>query len=224
VFKIKELTVKSVECSLCKYLAGYVEKHLGSNHSSAAVEAALDKACSVLPGPVKTECDKFAHTFAPVIALLLAKNATAEQICDYIKVCNSGTQELTSKYNTARFLSLSMIDFLPLDAVEQVSEIKELSLDSVECSLCKYVVGYVDTVIQNNKSEAAIESALEKVCTILPPSLKTKCTQFVVTYGPVLVQLIERYATPEQVCNALKACHNGTQVTKSTSGKFFDNI
>jgi hypothetical protein len=96
VFKIK---------ALCKYLAGYVEKHLGSNHSSAAVEAALDKACSVLPGPVKTECDKFAHKFAPIIAQLLAKNATAEQICDFIKVCSTEKQKITSKYNTKRFSS-----------------------------------------------------------------------------------------------------------------------
>jgi saposin len=98
VLKIKELTVKSVQCSLCKYLVGYLKKTLGSNHSSAAVEAALDKACSVLPGPVKTECDTFAHTFSPIIALLLAQNATTEQICSYIKVCNNGSQEMTGKY------------------------------------------------------------------------------------------------------------------------------
>jgi hypothetical protein len=104
-------SVNSVQCSLCKYLVGYVEKTLGSNHSSAAVEAALDKACSVLPGPVKTECDKFAHTFAPVIALLLAKNATTEQICEYIKVCNNGSQQLTSKYNAALFLHLLIFGF-----------------------------------------------------------------------------------------------------------------
>jgi hypothetical protein len=103
VFNVKELTVKSVQCSLCKYLVGYLEKTLGSNHSSAAVEAALDKACSVLPGPVKTECDTFAHTFSPIIALLLAQNATTEQICNYIKVCNNGTQQLTSNCNTALF-------------------------------------------------------------------------------------------------------------------------
>ena len=102
--------------------------------------------------------------------------------------------------------------------------IKESSLNSVECSLCKYVVGYVDNVIQNNKSEAAIDSALEKVCTILPPSLKTKCDEFVDTYGPVLVQLIVRYGTPELVCNAMKMCHNGTEVAKPISRKFYQNI
>jgi saposin len=80
----------------------------------------------------------------------------------------------------------------------------------VECSICKYVVGYVDAVIQKNKSEAAVEAALEKVCTILPHALNASCVQFVEKYGPALVHLLENYTTPEQVCAALKLCHNGT--------------
>ena len=84
------------------------------------------------------------------------------------------------------------------------------AVNSAECSLCKYVVTYLDAVLQNNKSEAAIEAALEKVCGILPASLKTPCTKFVDTYGPILAQLLAKYATPDQVCNALKVCTNGT--------------
>jgi hypothetical protein len=59
------------------------------------------------------------------------------------------------------------------------------------------------------------------VCTILPGALKAKCVTFVETYGPILAQLIAKYATPEQVCDALKACHNGTQVAESMSRKFY---
>ena len=72
-------------------------------------------------------------------------------------------------------------------------------------------MSYLDAVLQNNKSEAAIEAALEKVCGILPASLKTQCVKFVDTYGPILAQLLAKYATPEQVCDALKVCNNGTQ-------------
>ena len=89
------------------------------------------------------------------------------------------------------------------------------NLESTQCTICKFVVSYIDTVIQNNKSEAAIESALEKVCTIVPHALNSSCVQFVQTYGPVLVTLLENYTTPEKVCAALKLCHNGTEVTAS---------
>ncbi len=87
----------------------------------------------------------------------------------------------------------------------------EPSDNSVECSVCKYVVTYVAHVIEDNKTEAAIEAALEKVCTILPHSLNASCVQFVVTFGPQLVQLIEKYDDPVKVCDALKLCNNGTE-------------
>ena len=34
--------------------------------------------------------------------------------------------------------------------------------------------------------------------------------KFVDTYGPILAQLLAKYATPDQVCIALKVCNNGT--------------
>lgn len=95
--------------------------------------------------------------------------------------------------------------------IQPIQQLIETPTASAQCALCKYVVSYIDAVIQNNKSEAAIEAALEKVCAILPASLKDKCDQFVQTYGPLLVQLIQKYGTPDKVCDALKLCHNGTQ-------------
>jgi saposin len=90
--------------------------------------------------------------------------------------------------------------------------LKVVELDaSLECSVCKYVVSYVAHVIEDNKTEAAIEAALEKVCTILPHALNASCVQFVVTFGPSLVTLIEKYDDPVKVCDALKLCNNGTQ-------------
>ena len=85
------------------------------------------------------------------------------------------------------------------------------AVNSAECSLCEYVVTYLDAVLQNNKSEAAIVAALEKVCQIMPGVIPSECTKFVDTYGPILAQLLAKYATPDQVCNALKVCNNGTQ-------------
>ena len=84
-------------------------------------------------------------------------------------------------------------------------------MKSAECSLCKYVINYVDNIIQNNKSAAAIEAALEKVCTILPKPIEPACKLFVETYEPKLVQLLLNYTNVEQVCDALKLCNNGTQ-------------
>lgn len=85
------------------------------------------------------------------------------------------------------------------------------ALKGVECSLCRYVISYVDAVVKTNKSEAAIESALSKVCDILPAAIKDKCAEMVISYGPILPALIAKYVTPDQVCDAIKLCSNGTQ-------------
>ena len=88
---------------------------------------------------------------------------------------------------------------------------KQSSVGSPQCSLCKLVVHYLDLVIQNNKSEAAIVDALEKVCTIVPSSDKDKCDEFVKTYGTKIVELLEKLGTPDLVCLALGLCIKNQQ-------------
>ena len=89
------------------------------------------------------------------------------------------------------------------------------SSNSIPCVLCKYILQYLDNILQNNKSAAAIEAALEKVCDVLPAVVKDDCTNFVDKYGPLIAVLLARNATPEQVCDFLKLCNNGTQEMSS---------
>jgi len=81
----------------------------------------------------------------------------------------------------------------------------------VECAICQFVVGYVDKFIGTNKSQAAVDAALEKVCTILPHSLNASCIAFVDQYAPVLLQYIIAHGTPDAVCAALKLCSNKSE-------------
>ncbi|CAF3317643.1 unnamed protein product, partial [Rotaria sp. Silwood2] len=204
-------SIKNAQCSLCKYVISYIDNVIQNNKSEAAIEAALEKVCTILPGPIKDKCDQFVVTYGPYLFKLIETYGTPEAVCDALKLCHNGTNSLQPVPNSF---------YQSLENNKQTVKISsELSsvINSLECSLCKYVVGYIDTIIQNNKSEAAIEAALEKVCGVLPGPIKDKCVEFVDTYGPILVQLIEKYGTPDQVCNALKLCENGTQLTESIS-------
>jgi saposin len=89
--------------------------------------------------------------------------------------------------------------------------VEEFTANPVECAICKFIVSYVDTVIANNKSEAAVEAALDKVCTILPHTLNGSCYTFIKNNEHVLIEYILKHGTPELVCDALKACSNRTQ-------------
>jgi len=89
--------INSLECTLCEFVVNYVNRALGANRSAAAVEALLDKACKILPASVQPNCTSFVGKYGPIIALLLAKNETPAQVCDFIKVCNNGTQEVAPR-------------------------------------------------------------------------------------------------------------------------------
>ena len=165
------------------------------------------------------------------VAFLTKPSIRVCGLCDYVStylsagypiqnVCVPFSTDHSIKQQCETLAQLYKTNFcsqLPIcfseDTIQPLKQPSEITLGSAECSLCRYVISYIDNVIQNNKSEAAIEAALEKVCSILPGAIKTTCDQFVETYGPVLIQLIEKYGTPDKVCDALKLCQNGTLET-----------
>lgn len=82
----------------------------------------------------------------------------------------------------------------------------KLVSNDLYCTVCQYVVQYLDVVLQNNKTEAAITNALETVCKLTPSSLRDKCQNLIDTYGIYLVQLLVQFADPLKVCQAIKLC------------------
>jgi len=163
------------------------------------------------------------------VAFLTKPNEQTCGLCDYVSTylkAGHPIENVCSHFSTdngikqqceilAHLYKPNMCLQLPLcfeeAAIQPVEQPIDTTVNSVECSLCKFIVQYVDNVVQNNKSEAAIEAALEKVCTILPHALNSSCVKFVEDYGPILVQLIEKYGTPDLVCDAIKFCKNGTE-------------
>jgi saposin len=78
--------------------------------------------------------------------------------------------------------------------------------NTAECSLCKYVLQYVNVLITNNSTEKEVEKALEAVCSILPSQYHSQCSSFVKQYGPVLVELIAELDDPNVVCQWIGVC------------------
>src|SRR5262249_16502127 len=153
----------------------------------------------------------FVQTLTPEIIEYIEKYGTPEKVCDALKMCKNGTQEIRrGKYNKELF-SFKYSIYLIVAQSDDKSKVNELTSTPFECELCKFVINYVDAFVKNNKSEAAIEAALDQVCKILPHSINASCYQFVQTLTPEIIEYIEKYGTPEKVCDALKMCKNGTQ-------------
>ncbi|KAH9498380.1 hypothetical protein Btru_008134, partial [Bulinus truncatus] len=176
-------------CDLCKYVVTYIDTFLQKNATEAEIEALLEKVCDILPGGLKQQCDSFVEEYGPVIIQLLLQEADPTQICTFIKMCTSNTVKTQAK------------------PVPQAND--EL------CDLCKYVVTYIDTFVKENNTEAEIEAILEKVCDILPASIKQQCENLVQQYGPLIIQLLIKELDPTQVCTAIGLCtNNGVKEVK----------
>jgi len=89
--------------------------------------------------------------------------------------------------------------------VTVVKPIKNVKGDA-ECTLCKYIISYVDLLLESNFTQQEIKNALEGVCKILPVKDHDKCKNFVDAYGPILAELIAELNDPNVVCEWLSMC------------------
>jgi saposin len=95
---------------------------------------------------------------------------------------------------------------------EHAEENRDLSnedgriMNGAECSLCKYVLSYINVLLTSNSTEEEVARALESVCLILPAQYHSQCANFVHQYGPLLPQLVAELDDPNVVCEWLTMC------------------
>ena len=81
-----------------------------------------------------------------------------------------------------------------------------VGVDGTKCDMCLFVAKLAEQELAGDKSEAMIETVLEKACNILPKNTQTACQQFIQAELPNLIQLIVNNVTPDKICSLVKAC------------------
>ena len=91
---------------------------------------------------------------------------------------------------------------------------------SALCSLQKEIMSVLSTegdhVCAPCSLQKEIMSALEKVCSILPSTVRADCKSFVDEYGPAVIALLEQELDPKVVCSQLGLCRAGRNGTRSS--------
>ncbi|XP_052262832.1 uncharacterized protein LOC127866386 isoform X2 [Dreissena polymorpha] len=176
-------------CVICEFVLKLVDKELQGNKSEAAITAALDKVCSLMPDTISVECNQFVSEYAKlIINLLVQELADPDTVCKALKVCTTSKQSVPIVH-----------DKVPLKA-------------GPVCVICEFVLKLVDKELQGNKSEAAITAALDKVCSLMPDTISVECNQFVSEYAKLIINLlVQELADPDTVCKALKVCTTSKQ-------------
>ncbi|GCB84092.1 hypothetical protein scyTo_0024685 [Scyliorhinus torazame] len=62
------------------------------------------------------------------------------------------------------------------------------------------MVRQLDKFLQKNATEKEIEAALDRVCNLLPATMREKCDQLVHQYEDALLQILLQTMDPHLVC------------------------
>ena len=150
-------------CSVCDYISTYIDFALKRDSSEKSLQRALSTVCTRLSGEQTSKCQTLVQLMASNIRQL--KLGSGDNFCKQLSIC----QIPMSEVKPAIYLDRQ-------SALQQDEKLKEIILknldDLPQCTLCRYVVTYLDAFLKNNKSEAAIQEALSRVCTILPSKNK----------------------------------------------------
>jgi saposin len=193
------------ECQLCHYVITYLDAVLKTNKSAAAIEAALEKVCTILPAKERAQCDQFVKTYGPVLAELIAQTADPDTVCRYLGVCQVTLPKETS---TKKPITYPNHDYVSLSNEETQNT----------CTICQFIIGRMKRFVTLNQTEEEILVSLKNSCDLFTViKLKEQCESFLDQYGPYIIQMISSDVQPKIACQSLGICVKDAQlVTPST--------
>ena len=95
-----------------------------------------------------------------------------------------------------------MCDEETFEAIQENFEIMEQSNvrgNTQTCMFCKFAIGQVDKMLEDKHNEQEVKEALESLCSYLPKNYADQCKTFVDTYTDIIIDMIVKDATPEEV-------------------------
>jgi len=185
-----------------------LQNKLEDNRSAEAIKHWVENACTLLPSTLQDECKSFIEVYGNAILMLLAQEYTPETVCTALKLC-------PGVVIPPRHVPHVQTKF-PMSKLTPAVEVRTTRKGANDaCSTCELVMEALDTILTDNKTEEAIEQALETVCTIVPQSYQAECKQFIDEYVDTLIQLLKT-ASPSEVCSALGLCASTPEVKCNT--------
>lgn len=172
-------TKGSSACVMCEFVIREVDSMLGDNATETEIIAALDKVCDLMPDTIKAECIQFVDEYGKVIIAMLEQQLDPKEVCTALGLCSS----LVASNKADKHLETGEY-----------------------CGVCEVVIQYLDSMLENNKTVAAIEKYLEIICNFLPKNYRQQCDDLIEKYGAGIIILIEEVADPKVICTKLGLC------------------
>ncbi|KFO25738.1 proactivator polypeptide-like 1 [Fukomys damarensis] len=162
-------------------------------------EVSIWEQCESLASSLALLCKNYIHQ-------LFVPTEQALRVLPPREVCRKGgfCEELRGP--AQQLAQVAAVDGLPPVELELPKMTSEVQMQSgLTCEVCLGVITEMDQWLLSNGTEAFISHSLERVCTIMPPSIMQQCVVMVDTYSPALVELVTKI-TPEKVCQTIRLC------------------
>ncbi|XP_067876371.1 prosaposin [Heterodontus francisci] len=158
--------------------------------------AQLKQQCNLGPGLTEL-CEKYIALHGPQVAEVLMQT-DAKEICTVNGFCQ---RPATVPLQLLQKAIVNPIQKSPVSVAT-----------SQGCVICEFAMQQIDKLLQLNRTEEAIIEAVEKVCSILPATVKVECEDFVQQYGKAVVEILAQELDPAFVCTAIGLCKSAERV------------
>lgn len=222
-------------CKLCEQLVEHLKDLLVANTTEAEFHLVLQGLCKQTKS-FATECKAIVDEYYAEIYTYLTNKLDNNAICQMSGICPSPKKKLSNsiaplipvkaaeigvrilnkkadgkveskRYNTeAEEMQLPLERFHISSNDQQTLQHAPGVEGKATCSLCEYLLHYIQETITDPTNEEKIKVVLGKMCTKLPSSIEDECEQFVQTFGDAVVALLAQEIDPSQVCPMMHLC------------------
>ncbi len=184
---------------LCHYVVTYLDAIIKTNKSEEAIEAALQKVCTILPSKERAQCNEFVKTYGPVLAELISQMADPDTVCRYLGMCQVALPKETS---TEKPVTYPNHDYVRLSNEET----------PYTCTICQFMISRMKHFLALNQTEEEILVSMKQSCDLFAViNLKQQCQNFLDQYGPYIIQMVSSDIQPKVACQSLGICEKNAQ-------------
>eukprot|EP00731_Ephydatia_muelleri_P017923 Em0010g1021a len=182
-----------VACTACEEMLVGMEGVVDENTTEDEAYTLMEMFCNVLPPEITSKCkDLVAADFFLAWDMFKECVDNPKNCCIKIGVCNS-----TSIHTNL---------FEDLLTEKAIGGSAKGNGSAFLCVLCEYVMKELDSILAENATEAEVQAALNKVCSLIPKSLTSYCDSMVAKYTPQIIKLLLEDTDPRMVCTRLGVC------------------
>ena len=80
------------------------------------------------------------------------------------------------------------------------------------CMICKFGLSQLISMIEDHKD--AIKMAMKKLCSLFPEAFEDQCKSMVDTYITIMIDMLDKGAMPEMICETIGLCDKAAAVPK----------